>query len=248
MFVFIWGIFLETIWKSSAMANISSWWKKNTIAVKLRKICTQTQNWGFDAAVIDHRLFSKCHLQTIISPRKGLTDAKVVTFFWDLRKLHLWCHEFCELGILQRILDDSHAPTHLLAHLPSFDLTVSQHHDWTHLAYVDGWHCWELDGEKTLPWNIWFAEVGIFHLCSTILQQTFLLSMGDFWTCYSLRLKFESRCPPKCMSRQTTRSGISCESLTDIFFYQVACKVVLTKSDVFHLRIVEKAPKQVDVR
>ena len=166
---------------------------------------------------MDYCLFSKCHLQTIISPRKGLTDAKVVTFFWDLRKLHLWCHEFCELGILQRILDDSHAPTHLLAHLPSFDLTVSQHHDWTHLAYVDGWHCWELDGEKTLPWNSWFAEVGIFHLCSTILQQTFLLSMGDFWTCYSLRLKFESHCPPKCMSQPTTRSGRSFKGLTDIF-------------------------------
>ena len=177
MFVFIWGIFLETIWKSSAMANIS---KANTIAVKLRKICTQTQNWGFDAAVIDHRLFSKCHLQTIISPRKGLTDAKVVTFFWDLRKLHLWCHEFCELGILQRILDDSHAPTHLLAHLPSFDFTVSQHHHCTHLAYIDSCHRWELDGEKTLPWNSWFAEVGIVHLCSIILLQTFLLSMGDF--------------------------------------------------------------------
>ena len=84
----------------------------------------------------------------------------------------------------------------------TFDFTVSQHHDWTHLAYVDGWHCWELDGEKTLPWNSWFAEVGIVHLCSIILLQTFLLSMGDFWTCYSLRLKFESRCPPKCMSRQ----------------------------------------------
>ena len=129
-----------------------------------------------------------------------------------------------------------------------FHFTVSQHHHCTHSAYSDGWHRWELDGEKTLPWNSWFAEVGIVHLCSMILLQTFLLSMGDFWTCYSLRLKFESRCPPKCMSRQTTRSGRSCESLTDILFYQVACEVVLTKSDVLHLRIVEKAPKQVDVR
>ena len=129
------------------------------------------------AAVIDNRLFSKCHLQTIISPRKGLTDAKVVTFFWDLRKLHLWCHEFCELGILQLILDDSHASTHLLAYLQSFDFTVSQHHHCTHLAYIDSCHCWELDGEKTLPWNSWFAEVGIVHLCRIVLLLAFLLSM-----------------------------------------------------------------------
>ena len=117
------------------------------------------------------------YLQTIISLKKGLTDAKVVTFFWDLRKLHLWRHEFCELGILQLILDDSHAPTHLLANLTCFDFTISQHHHCTHLAYIDSCHRWELDGEKTLPWNSWFAEVGIVHLCRIVLLLAFLLSI-----------------------------------------------------------------------
>ena len=66
MFVFIWGIFLETIWKSSAMANISSWWKKNIIAFKLRKICTQTQSLGFDAAV--HTSHPTVLLLLLLSP------------------------------------------------------------------------------------------------------------------------------------------------------------------------------------
>ena len=49
------------------------------------------------------------------------------------------------------------------------------------------------------------------------------------------------------MSQPTTRSGRRFKDLIDIF-YQVAFEVVLTERDVLHLRIVEKAPKQVDVR
>ena len=48
---------------------------------------------------------------------------------------------------------------------------------WLPLAYIDSCHCWELDGEKTLPWNSWFAEVGIVHLCRIVLLLAFLLSM-----------------------------------------------------------------------